>query len=523
MKNYIIIIFSAFALVLGIISCEEEVLEAGFEDAEQQTIYDYVLENDSSFSSFLKVMEVSGIDKITSAYNPENIGFTLFLPTNQAMVKFIQNSDQFSSLDDMLNNKAYTTAFAKYHAVNIGIHTNDFPFGALPENTLSEDFLTVSFIIETDTSYYKINNEAPVVKPNVELSNGFIHVIENALTPITFTSYDWLAQHEGYSIFKEAVDLTGFNEIIDINLKDENVTSRPFTMFLEHDTVYSKFGINSLNDLIAAVSPNNSNYKDPDNPLNGYVGYHFVRETYFIDDFLEQNSNYDTYSEVPVNINGTGIDIVINKGKRMFDTIIQDQDTTFIDFIGIAYDISNITTQSGAIHFIDRMMQQELPTRAIQNFQFFEEPLFEEFRQELGSFIIEDTSALNRISYSGTDLFFVQEGDQSNAWGNDYLLMNGDFRIKYRIPKIVQGKYSVFLRAEAFNNENALVEVFIDGKNLGGLIDLGSGGNANNPFSMIELGSIDFLRYEEHTVEVRSLIPGRFLWDVIRFEPFSNN
>ena len=28
------------------------------------------------------------------------------------------------------------------------------------------------------------------------------------------------------------------------------------------------------------------------------------------------------------------------------------------------------------------------------------------------------------------------------------------------------------------------------------------------------------LKYEEHLIEVRSLIPGRFLWDYIRFEPY---
>ena len=55
----------------------------------------------------------------------------------------------------------------------MGINSNDFPFGALPAYTLSDDFLTVSFVIETDTSYYKINNQAPVIKPNIELSNGY--------------------------------------------------------------------------------------------------------------------------------------------------------------------------------------------------------------------------------------------------------------------------------------------------------------------------------------------------------------
>jgi hypothetical protein len=115
----------------------------------------------------------------------------------------------------------------------------------------------------------------------------------------------------------------------------------------------------------------------------------------------------------------------------------------------------------------------------------------------------------------------VKESDDDfPTWGQDYLSLTGDFLITYRIPRMVQGNYLVFLGAEAFNSLNALVEVTIDGKPLGGLIDLTSGGSADNPFDRIELGTMNFLKYEEHIVEVRSLIPGRFLWDYIRFEPY---
>jgi len=51
------------------------------------------------------------------------------------------------------------------------------------------------------------------------------------------------------------------------------------------------------------------------------------------------------------------------------------------------------------------------------------------------------------------------------------------------------------------------------------LVDLSQGGSANSPFQKIELGTIDFIKYESHKVEVIPLIPGRFLWDYIRFEP----
>ncbi|MCK4747709.1 MAG: hypothetical protein KAT15_11755, partial [Bacteroidales bacterium] len=185
------------------------------------------------------------------------------------------------------------------------------------------------------------------------------------------------------------------------------------------------------------------------------------------------------------------------------------------------YDDSNIITQSGAIHFIDQILEQVPPSRAIQTFEFYEEPLFNEFRLEPGEYLVEDSAALHHIRWKGSDLIFVEEADEDHpAWGHDYIVLNGDFSITYEIPMIIQGNYLVLFQAEAFNATNALVEVFIDGKKLGGLIDLTSGGSPDNPFAWIELGTINFLKYEQHTIEVKSLIPGRFLWDYIRFEPY---
>lgn len=523
MKN-LVLISGFLIIILGFQSCEEPAVQPGFEDMDQLTILDYIMENEEQYSSFLQVLQRGGIDKTMSAYNPDGLGYTLFLPDNQAINTFISENERFNSLEEMLNDEPYVRAFARYHVVNMAIETNDFPFGALPEYTLSDDLLTVNFVIETDTSYYKINNEAPIVNPNIEVSNGFIHGINRALTPITLTTYNWIKQHQGFSIFADAVDLTGMNDTLDFNLKELEVRQGSFTLLLEPDSVYNRRGINNLDDLIAELSPEDSDYTNPSNPLNNYVAYHVLEGNRFLDDFVGVATNYSTFAGIPLLVNGSGLDILINRGKFVYDTLIVGSDTTIIDYVGFYYDESNVITQSGAIHFIDQVLYRQIPSRATQTYEFYEEPLFNVFRQEPGTYLVEDSSALQVIKYSGTDLFFIESSDEdSPAWGNDYIQMDGDFIINYKIPRIIIGKYDVLLGAHAYNSSNAVIQIFIDGKNIGGLIDLGSGGNANNPFAQIELGTLDFTRYETHTVQVKSLIPGLFLWDYIRFEPFTNN
>ena len=519
MRNYATI---AILLILTVFtqSCKKKEVVASFEDMDQLTIYNYIVNNKDEYSSFLRILEVAGIDKTLSAYNPDANGYTLFLPNNKAIDEYISENNQFGSLQDMLNDVAYTTALAKYHVVNLSIITDDFPFGALPALTLSKDQLTVGFVSEPDTSYYNINNQAPVIKPNIEVSNGIIHLISRVLTPITYTSYSWISNHTGYSIFKAAVDATGFDKTLDLNIKNPDNTAKPFTLLLEHDSIFKKDGINNLDDLIAKVSPDNQDYKNTNNPLYNFIGYHLLSNVYYLDNFVDKATNYATFSDIPLNINGNGLDIYINKGKQIFDTIINKSDSTLVDYILFNYDASNVNTQSGVIHFINRVMTQQQPSRATQTYEFGGEPLFQELSQTPSSYLIEDSSTLINIHYSGADLFYVKEAEGStNAWSTDYLLIDGDFRVSYTVPELVQGNYTVFLNADAFSSSNAVIEVYIDGNKIGGLIDLTSGGSADSPFLQSELGDVDFITYKKHTVEVRSLIPGRFLWDYIRFEP----
>jgi uncharacterized surface protein with fasciclin (FAS1) repeats len=516
------IILSLFILIAGLYSCEEKVVETGFEDQEEMTIYDYIVENEESYSSFLQIMEAGEINKTLSAYNPYGIGYTLFLPDNEAIDGFIEESDQYSSLNDLLQDKEFSADLARYHVVLMAINANDFPFGALPEPTMSGDFLTVNFVIEEDTSYYKINNQAPVIETNIELSNGFIHIINSVLDPVNFTSYKWLEDHPGFSLFKQAIDATGLKETIDVNFKDETIEATPFTLLVEHDTVFHKRDIHSFEDLAAWISPDNTDYTSISNPLYNFTAYHILEGNRFLDDFTEISTNYTTYSDIPLNIDGVGLDIYVNKGKEIFDTIIDGADTVVIDFVGFNYDASNVLTQSGAMHLVDQVLRQQQPSRATQTFEFWEEPLLNEYREEPGEYLIDDTSSLTYVNWSGADLIFVEEADEdaSSAWGGDYLYINGDFSVSYTIPKLVQGKYTAVLGAEALDRNNAVVEVFIDGKNLGGLIDLATGGSTASPFTRIELGVIDFTKYQRHTIEIISLIPGSLYWDYIRFEPF---
>jgi uncharacterized surface protein with fasciclin (FAS1) repeats len=515
------ILLMVLALVpLFFTACEDPVIEASFEDLEEFTMYDYMVENEETYSSFLSILESGGLDRTLGAYNPNGEEYTLFLPTNEAIDHFINNSDIYDSLQELMEDRTYASAISKFHVINRAFKTDEFPFGAFSEPTLSNNYLTVQVVVETDTAYYLINNRAPVTHANIEVSNGFIHEVGEMLLPITFTTYEWLETNQDYSIFASAVDATGLEDIFSLIANDSMVNSNAVTLFLEADSIFNKHGIHSFEDLAGHLSPENDNYTDPLNPLHTFVAYHGIEGNFFLDDFEGEATNYSTFADVPININGLGIDIAINKGKVIYDTIISGLDTTIIDYITFYYDDSNQLTKSGAIHFIDHMLIMHKPSRAIRTFQFLEEPLFREYGEIPGDYLIEDTASLFRLKWQGADLTYHKGDPSEQAWNDDYIRLEGDFTVTYRIPKLVQGRYRAYLRANARGQQNAMIQMTIDGAKVGGLIDLSAIAEGSSPYAEIELGTVDFLKYAEHNVHITTLIPGRFIWDYIRFEPF---
>lgn len=514
------ILFGLLLMLFTQYSCQKTPVAVTFKDVISSSIYDYVVQHKADYSSFLAIMEKGGIDKTLSAYNPNGTNYTLFLPTNDAVNSFLKTSTQYHTLDDILNDQTFVQALSRIHVLNMGVTTYDFPFGTFSEQTLSGDFLNVNFILGKDTTYYNINNQAKVTVANIKLSNGYVQVIGGMLQPITMNSYAWLKTHPGYSILLSAIDATGINKTIDVDMKLKGQTLNPFTMLVEPDSIYNKKNIKSLSDLENVISPGQTDYTNPSNPLNLFVGYHILTESKFLNNLQGVATNYNTFADIPLTINGMGLDIIINRGKEIFDTIIVKKDTTIIDYVGINYDASNVITQSGAIHFIDQILKPQIPTRAIETYEFWEEQALIPYRIKGGSYLIDDPSILKYVTWSGADLYYVKSTDPAEtAWSKDYMLITGDFTISYQIPKIIQGKYNVFLGANAYSSANALVELYVDGIKLGGLIDLTTGGNASYPYVAYNVGAIDFKKYDSHVITVKSLIPGRFIWDYIRFEP----
>ena len=166
MKNKVAGIASAAVVAAAIIGMA---FGATLARAGKQDIVDTAVAN-GQFKTLAAALNAAGLVNTLKGPGP----FTVFAPTDDAYAKLPPGT-----LDDLLKpeNKGKLTAILTYHVVP-GAVTSRQVTNLKEAKTVNGSMLQVS----TRDGKVMINN-ADVVKPDIETSNGVIHVIDAVLLP----------------------------------------------------------------------------------------------------------------------------------------------------------------------------------------------------------------------------------------------------------------------------------------------------------------------------------------------------
>ncbi len=341
------IIFPIFLVVINN-SCKEDLTHES--PWINYPISGYIEQNKEEYSKFYRIMNQGKLANILYGYNPHGEGYTLFLPTDEAIEHFIQQLPYVSNFEELMLDTGYISEFALYHAVNGKIRTDDFPFGALTDTTFTGDRLAINYDLDTEHQIIKINNVAPIIKANLQMTNGYIHVISEVLQKPEISGYEWLQDQEAFSIMAQAMEITG--------MKDR-LTGENYTFFIEPDSIYNRNGIYSLVDLLDRFGNPEVAYTNWNNPFYQFTAFHILQGIYYLNDISYGDNYYPTMSMSFLRIN-FGEDIMINPGVQTFDTIISESnDTILIDYVRLDWDDSNIITSTGPVHLISDILSGE--------------------------------------------------------------------------------------------------------------------------------------------------------------------
>jgi uncharacterized surface protein with fasciclin (FAS1) repeats len=331
-------------------SCESDPHDAYWFEEETFTIGEYLKVNQEEYSKFYRLLVEGEMLSPLYGYNPYGEDYTLFLPSDAAVDHFIEQSQDYVNFEDLLLDTGYIRVLTRYHTLNGKVRTNDFPDGALNERTLTGDRLTIGFYTAGDYPLYKVNNTAPIIKTNLEMTNGYIHVVSEVLQQAEISGYEWLQQQEDYSILAQAMELSRINERLWFD---------KYTILAEHDSIYHKNGIDQIEDLINRIATPGIPASDMSNAFYQFTAYHILNREYYLNDFYLGERGYRTLGNDQVVIDA-GIEIRINPGVDIYGfSISKSGDTTVIDYIQPVWEECNIMTRTGPVHSISELLVAE--------------------------------------------------------------------------------------------------------------------------------------------------------------------
>lgn len=121
-----------------------------------------------SFTTLVTAVKAAGLVKTLKSKGP----FTVFAPNDAAFAKLPPGT-----VDSLLKNKAKLAAILKYHVVPGRVLAADVTGKSLNVATAEGQKLSVN-----GTMGVMVNN-AHVIQPDIQASNGVIHVIDTVLMP----------------------------------------------------------------------------------------------------------------------------------------------------------------------------------------------------------------------------------------------------------------------------------------------------------------------------------------------------
>lgn len=280
------------------------------------------MNNDTVFSSFNYILTRAGYDRVLSTYGT----YTCFAPDNKAVKEYI------NSLYDDEENKVFPhngmtsksleglsdslcEDIALFHLCGTKVTATDIIAGGRNiTNMLGRQIMT-----SISGGKARLNGVAAITMPDYEVINGIVHTIDHVVTRSNRLVTDEIEKSGRFSIFLEALRLTGLKDSLTATYKNRqlNIPASEsgyytpttckvgYTVFAEPDAVFETKGIRNIEDLIdsarvwygkSAAHPQNStqgwydyyrnnqvkvspgtDYTEANNVLNMFVRYHILR------------------------------------------------------------------------------------------------------------------------------------------------------------------------------------------------------------------------------------------------------
>lgn len=464
-------------------------------DSVDQVASDYINTHEE-FSEFAKLVEKTGLEPLLGIRGP----YTIMLPNNDAMFAFYKENGK-TSLDEFDTN--FLNTLVRNHLITNEIATGDVGLGAIRDTNAIGDYLVTEF----QGSDIILNKESKIIDRDVRLANGYVHVIDKVIDPVTKDIYTVVAEDPSYKIFAEGLRISGLKDTLQvIYFPFGNLTARTrFTILAVPDSVYQRNGINSIDDLIKFTGANPDSVTYLNNPFYRYMEYHCLNNTYYLNTF--ESTLY------PILSSDNNVSMTIDTDYKINLFPKTQKYTAFI------VPASNVPAKNGSIHSINGLLPVIDPEPVAI---IFETTDFFDFKQgywydKQYEKFSDGKNQFANIKWVGDYMQYHWKaaGTGGVLMNEDCLQMIGWFSLSVTFPKVMKGKWEVGIYQPNWGDITSCLvyidDVLCDTKYLGAR----TGGSAG----LQKVAEVDWKTTTTHTIRMENYFYGMIFWDYVKFTP----
>ena len=221
-KKVPIIIYVALLLF----ACREEIDKSNRYVFTGETVADFLLNRSEEYSHFITILKQAEMMSLLKTYGQ----YTLFLPTNEAVEKFLieQDSLYWATRDDNVPyetgitsphiedlSDSMATVIAKTHLVEARYPMAEMNEGTLHRRNFNQRSLGINYKVVDERFYIMINNRSAIIDGDNEVENGIVHVIDYAISPMSRNVPGLINEYRYFFAFQRRTEGNRLSGLID--------------------------------------------------------------------------------------------------------------------------------------------------------------------------------------------------------------------------------------------------------------------------------------------------------------------
>lgn len=448
--------------MLLINSCEDNLDGTTFftTDGEttDMTITEVLEANPEKFSMYVEILQKTDFYNALKSYG----NYTCLAPTNTAIKAYLEDHFNVSTVDELNTEEQldFLKILVKFHTLPSFRTTSGFIEGRLADTTYTGDYLTTSYLLGGGIANIQINREVGLDEYDIRTNNGVIHGLKGVLSPYVDPVPVVMEKSGNYTIFVEALKQTGYFEFFS-EVYNEAGSKNNYTILAESDEIYAQEGINSFEDLVARISPDNSDFLDDDNDLKRFVGYHATQNFLYTANFPE-----DAFINTILPRNAIK-SFKTDKELRLNETETGENDT----WTSIINAESNFPAKNGVYHTVNKLFTIFTPKPKWVMFDVVND------QPEYQSRLIRSHQKVPSTSWEFIRWFpegnkrYIQASKNKNL-GYTILDVGGYAWIEFDTPVLPKGKYEMLICSNGSKRGRGVFQVYWDGEPVGSVYDL---------------------------------------------------